>query len=81
MLITMNANAQWVQMSNWNASGKLINCIASDSNYLYVGTNVDGIYRSTNNGETFIKTSLNVYLVYSIAASGNNVFAGTEIGL
>jgi hypothetical protein len=81
MIAAMNASAQWVQMSNWNGSGKLITSIASDSNYLFVGTNIDGLYRSTNNGESFIKTSLNVYLVYSIVVSGNNVFAGTETGL
>ena len=81
MLVAASTSAQWVQLTNWNGSGKQITCIASDSNYLYVGTNIDGLYCSTNNGETFVKTSLNALWVYSIAFSGNSVFAGTEQGL
>lgn len=81
MFAALSVNAQWVQMSNWNGSGKQITCIASDSNYLFVGTNIDGLYRSTNNGETFVKNPLNVYTIYSIAVKGNYVFAGTIYGL
>jgi|WetSurSiteA1Bulk_404760.scaffolds.fasta_scaffold17478_2 hypothetical protein len=81
MLVAMNASGQWVQLSNWNGANNTIYSITGDSNYLFVGTYEDGLYRSTNAGETFTKTSLNEYRISSIAVSGNNVFAGTVFGL
>jgi photosystem II stability/assembly factor-like uncharacterized protein len=64
-------------------SGQNITSFASNSSYVFAGlrvdgTNVRGIFRSIDNGNSWAQTALTSYDIYSIATSGNYVFAGTE---
>ncbi|HEY3250093.1 MAG TPA: hypothetical protein VGK25_03140, partial [Ignavibacteria bacterium] len=40
-----------------------------------------GVYKSTDNAHTWIQTSFNISNVYSLAASGSNLVAGTDSGV
>jgi hypothetical protein len=73
----MNANAQWVRMPNLNSNNHIIS-IASDSSKIFIGTDGDGLYCSTNNGESWEKTPLYDFIEYSVAVNGNYVFAGSS---
>ena len=75
MLVTMGANAQWVQMSN-GMGNKDVRSFTSSGNYLFAGTINNGVYYSTNNGMNWSQTSLTNQQTYSLLISGNNIFAG-----
>ena len=70
-----NANAQWEQGNG--IYGGSVNEIAVNGNYIFAGTNYNGVYFSTNNGINWTQTALNNKHVGSLAISGNNIFAGT----
>lgn len=69
------SNAQWVQTNG--PFGEEINCIESFGNDIYVG-NVSGVYKSTNNGDTWQYKPCSH--VRTIARSGNNLFVGKSNG-
>ncbi|MFC2093895.1 T9SS type A sorting domain-containing protein [Bacteroidota bacterium] len=78
-----NCQAQWVQMSNGMPIDQNIQSFASNPSYLFAGlkvdfTNTKGVYRSSNNGNGWDQTALTSYDIYSIATSGNYLFAGTN---
>ena len=78
MLVAMNANAQWVQMSNGMGNGVIINSIVENGSNIFIGTgNFNGVYFSSNNGSNWIQTSLNNKVIRSLAISGTNIIAGT----
>lgn len=53
------------------------NCMTAIGNKLFVGTDENGIYTSTNDGTTWNQTSLNNKTVFSFAVSGSIIYAGT----
>jgi len=73
-----NINAQWVNVSNGLGSENVLS-LASNGNNIIAGTNFSGVYVSTNNGESWIQTSLDSGLVQAVAIDGNTYFAGTRI--
>ncbi|HLP32393.1 MAG TPA: hypothetical protein VK202_02910, partial [Bacteroidia bacterium] len=68
------ANAQW-RPTNF-PSNLFVRSIAFSGSNLYIGTEGNGLYRSTDNGLTW-DSSLAGMDVKCIALSGNNVYAGT----
>jgi photosystem II stability/assembly factor-like uncharacterized protein len=69
---------QWRQTSG--PEGAVINCLLSNGPNLFAGTSAGGVFRSTNQGESW--TSINARLpvdanVTVFAVSGTNLFAGT----
>ncbi len=75
MLVAMNASGQWTYMGNFTYSD--VNAMGADSNYVYAGTNNDGIYRISLNNSYW--SSMNIGLQYSygirgIVRSGNKLF-------
>jgi hypothetical protein len=48
---------------------------------IYVATNGSGVFLSTNNGAKWVISGLANYSVWSLAVSGNNIFAGTYGGI
>lgn len=52
---SLTINQEWIQISNWGQEN-LVKCIAVEGETVFVGT-ADEIYRSTNNGDTWIKLS------------------------
>jgi len=78
MLVAMNANAQWVQVSNGMGTNKSVNALAVNGSTIYAGTDSSGVYISTNNGTSWTQTSLNNVTTESLLISGTNIFAGTR---
>ncbi len=78
LILSINSNAQWVQMNNGIGLDKYIYSITASGNNIYAGTNT-GIYLSTNNGTSWTQNGLNNQYVLSLATLGNNIFAGTDI--
>lgn len=78
-IIVLNYSlAQWVQIGTGMGTDQIINAFYVNGNILYAGT-YSGIYRSTNNGNSWTSTSINNKAVLSFAPSGNNLYAGTNI--
>ena len=71
-------NAQWVQTSG-GMNGGDVKCIASSGSFLYAGTNLHGVYISSDNGNTWTQSSLKQKSVYSLAISNNRILAGTNL--
>jgi photosystem II stability/assembly factor-like uncharacterized protein len=74
--------------TSWAANGsslKNINCFVVADKQLYVGTDSSGVYLSVDSGATW--TSFNSGMtaagtrVWSLVASGDNIFAGTSSGV
>lgn len=53
--------------------------LAIDSTDIYCGTQSFGVYKSTDNGVSWIVTSLNSYDIFSLLVNGGKIFAGTGI--
>ena len=72
--------AQW-QKTNLPSSSK-VNTLAISDSSIYAGTEGDGIFVSTDNGEnwTSINEGLQNKVIHSIFISGTTIFAGTEAG-
>ncbi len=71
-----NCFCQWVQVSN-GMGNLIVNALAYSGNNLYAGTNVNGVYLSTDNGANWTQTSLNSEYISSLAIYGNNIYAGS----
>jgi len=78
ILIPLLLNAQWVQTNG--ITNKTVNTLLFYNNTLFAGTE-PGIYLSTNNGNSWIQTSLTNRSIYCFTVSGNNIFAGTDLGI
>jgi photosystem II stability/assembly factor-like uncharacterized protein len=78
-LISFNNNlfGQWAQTSG--PGGGDVNCIVVTDSIIFAGTPYGGIYRSSNNGNSWVKSSngLTDMSVYSLVAKGNYIFAYT----
>jgi predicted nucleic acid-binding protein len=48
---------------------------------IFVGTGGGGVFRSSNNGASWIATGLTSTTVYALAVSGSTIFAGTSGGV
>ena len=72
-------NAQWVQMSNGMGTDTVVGSLASIGNNIFAGTLSNGVYLSTNYGESWNQTTLSSY-IESLTTLGNNIFAGTALG-
>ena len=79
LLISMSANAQWVNVPNGLSTNQEFFTMASSGNNLFAG-NYNGVYISTNDGANWSLTSLprsgDILL-----AEGNNIYAGTNLGV
>ena len=72
------SQAQWVQTSG-PTSGDVRSLAVMGTN-LFAATYADGVFLSTNNGEswTAVNTGLTNMTVFSLAVMGSNIFAGTN---
>jgi len=69
--------AQWIQTNGPYDDN--VRCFAVSDSNLFAGTQYYGVYRSTNNGTSWIRVNngLKRLDVQALAVSGSNVFAGT----
>ena len=78
-LIINNTNAQWTSIG---LSGKPVSSIISIGDIIIVGTQYEGIYRTTNGGNIWSQVGdndLHLASVEAINVSGNILIAGTNI--
>src|ERR671912_2140777 len=57
-----------------------VTCIAINGNTIFVGTFGEGLFRSTDKGQSWkaVNTGLPNEMIMSIGISGNNIFVGTN---
>lgn len=75
-----HASAQW-QTNGPSPGGVGIECLTIIGSDIFAGTELSGIYISSNNGSSWTSASTGLpanTTVGSIAASGSNIFAGTN---
>ena len=72
-------NAQW-QQTNYSFGGYIFtNCMATNGTDVYVSNDSSGIYRTTDNGNTWSTVNNGLPInpnVQALAISGTNIFAG-----
>jgi hypothetical protein len=65
--------------------GSLVQCLAAKDTNLYAGTSDSGVYRSTNNGESWTKSSTGLsggsLIINALLVTDSNIFAGTSVGV
>jgi ligand-binding sensor domain-containing protein len=75
------AHAQW-QRLNLPSSAK-VNSLAISDSIIFAGTDGDGIFVSTDNGENWVSMNngLQSGIIHTILINGAAIFAGTETGV
>ena len=79
-ILCVQSYAQW-QETNLPDS-ITINTLAVKDSSIFAGTNGDGIFASTDNGENWVSINdgLSSKVIHTIFIDGSNIFAGTEAG-
>jgi len=74
------SQAQWVEMNG--PYGGHVTSVLAKGNEIFVGTYGSGVFRSTNDGNTWIRINAGLHnrIVRSLATDGSNIFAGTHEG-
>jgi photosystem II stability/assembly factor-like uncharacterized protein len=81
-----NGGASWEPVAAGLPIGKTIRSLISFGAYVFAGTEGDGIYRSSDHGDTWAKTDINntllaQALVLTFCAKDNALFAGATNGI
>lgn len=71
--------AQWVQTSNPFGAG-VVRLVVSEPD-IFAGTNNAGAFLTTDNGTNWLPVGLDSSVIYTVAVSGTNIFAGTNKGV
>lgn len=77
LLLSINTNAQWVQVSNGIGTNGTVFDLAILGNNIYAA-GLTGVWVTTNNGTNWTQTVLNNVIATSLITVGNNIFAGTD---
>jgi ligand-binding sensor domain-containing protein len=76
---SVNNGSSWTSVNN-DLINKTIYSLAVNGTTLYAGTD-QGLYRSTNDGASWIFTGLNFRAIYSLTITGSKIFVGTDLGV
>lgn len=81
VLISSSLCAQWVQLPPLT-DFSIVRSFLSDGTTLYAATDGEGIFKTTDNGQTWtsVNTGLDTLMIQSLTGSGNSIFAGTGNG-
>lgn len=80
LLLTSSFHAQWVKTANGLPDpGININCFTSHNGNLFMGTGGQGLFYSTNNGDTWVQR-LTTNSVYCLLSDSNTLYAGALTG-
>ncbi|MCI0449377.1 MAG: T9SS type A sorting domain-containing protein [Chlorobi bacterium] len=72
-----NSLADWEHVSNGLGNNPIVISLSAKDNILFAGTQDNGVFFTTNNGESWTQTSLNNRTVWDVFVSGNYILAGT----
>ncbi|MFN8360607.1 MAG: T9SS type A sorting domain-containing protein [Candidatus Kapaibacterium sp.] len=77
---TITQAQQWVKTNG--PYGGSITCFVASGSTIFAGTSSNGLFRSTNNGDTWSQTTvgLTASSVSALAVSGTTIYAGTYDG-
>lgn len=67
MITAINSNAQWEHCDGPRGGYLRVYTLAIKGNSIFMCTDFDGVSYTTNNGASWIQTSLNNKTVYSLA--------------
>lgn len=76
-----NESLSWTA---YNSGLKKINCLLDTNELLFAGTDSNGVYLSDDKGQTWIEVNTGMpenIRIWSMALSGDNIFAGTTEGI
>ncbi len=68
----------------YNSGLKKVNCLLDTDELLFAGTDSNGVYLSDDEGQTWIEVNTGMpenTRIWSLALSGDNIFAGTTEGI
>jgi len=74
-LLILNSYSQWVQMSSGINNNLIIYSLCASDSIIFMGTDGNGIFLSTNSGLNWIQSGLETYTVTKIIVNGNNIIA------
>src|SRR5947207_4940872 len=79
-LITLNISAQWTQVSQGLPASSTVRSMISLGNFVYAGLQYNGVYRSGNNGDLWVKAgtandSLASQIVFALCSHNGILFA------
>ncbi len=81
-LLSGICEAQWVQVLNGTGNNITASALAFHGNNIFAGISYpishNGVYISTNDGASWIRTSLNNRNISAITVNGNNIYAATN---
>lgn len=77
--ITAKTNAQWVFTNG--PSGTTVYAMAVKENYIFAGTENNGVYYSTNNGINWFETALKTGSIRCLVVDGTDIYAGISGGV
>ncbi len=75
LLSVQLSNAQWM-LDSTGMGSKAVHSLANSGSIIFAGTNLEGVYKSTNNGDSWTQTALNNRHVRAFGINGSNIFAG-----
>lgn len=79
LIISSSIYAQW-QQTNGPFGNGIIRSFAKHGSEIYGGSYSFGVYRSTNNGDGWIQTSMNDKYVNGLHSAGGKLWVGTSDG-
>ena len=79
-ILSLSANAQWIQTS---LDSNTVFVLVAKGDTIFAGTILNGVDVSFNNGRSWVaaNSGLTNLEIWSLAISGNNIFAGTADGV
>jgi len=78
LFLSTNNGSSWTEINKGLPSSPTVETIAISGTSIYAAT-TEGVFKSTNNGNswTAVNDTLTNSYIYSLAISGENIFAGT----
>lgn len=76
VFLSTNNGGNWTQISIGGTNTEVVLCLAVNGNDVFAGTDNGGVFRSTNGGLNWYRTSFNAGSVLSLKINSNNIFAG-----
>ncbi|HSR18171.1 MAG TPA: T9SS type A sorting domain-containing protein, partial [Ignavibacteriaceae bacterium] len=76
LFVSADKGLTWGEIDSGLVS-KYVTALASDSNLILVGTYTDGLYKSSDNGNTWIKTNIETQSIYAVTFIGKDILAAS----